>query len=70
MANRSAALKRSSLKAKTAAPYFFIAPYFILYFLLGLYPIIYSFYISLTNWNGLNKVSLIGYFITNRRQND
>jgi multiple sugar transport system permease protein len=33
--------------------YLFIAPFFIAFLIFSLYPIIYSFYISLTNWNGM-----------------
>ncbi|MCM3550025.1 sugar ABC transporter permease [Niallia circulans] len=40
--------------------YFFIAPFFIVFLLFGLYPILYSFYLSLTNWDGLNDPEFIG----------
>ncbi|MBM0066461.1 carbohydrate ABC transporter permease [Alkalicoccobacillus gibsonii] len=40
--------------------YFFIAPFFIVFLLFGLYPILYSFYLSLTNWDGLNTPEFIG----------
>lgn len=41
--------------------YFFIAPFFIVFLLFGLYPILYSFYLSLTNWDGLNDPEFIGF---------
>ncbi|WP_375535919.1 carbohydrate ABC transporter permease [Alteribacillus sp. HJP-4] len=40
--------------------YFFVAPFFIVFLLFGLYPILYSFYLSLTNWDGLNNPEFIG----------
>ncbi|TSB47019.1 carbohydrate ABC transporter permease [Alkalicoccobacillus porphyridii] len=41
--------------------YFFIAPFFIIFLLFGLYPILYSFYLSFTNWDGLNPPEFIGF---------
>ncbi|MDT8715523.1 sugar ABC transporter permease [Clostridium sp. 19966] len=32
--------------------YLFIAPYFIAFMIFGLYPILYTFYLSLTDWDG------------------
>ncbi|GAF65437.1 ABC transporter permease protein [Bacillus sp. TS-2] len=40
--------------------YLFIAPFFLIFFLFGFYPIIYSFYLSLTNWDGLYDPQFIG----------
>ena len=45
--------KRSSL-AKW--PFIFLAPYVIGYLLFFIYPIIYSFYISLTDWDSLSGI--------------
>lgn len=42
------------------APYFFIAPFFILFIIFGLFPIIYSGYISLHQWTGLKPPIFIG----------
>jgi len=42
------------------APYLYISPYFILFFIFSLYPIIYSFYLSLTDWDGSRHKSFIG----------
>jgi len=41
-------------------PYFYISPYFILFFIFSLYPILYSFYISFTDWNGSKTKTFIG----------
>jgi len=61
MANKAITTRKPLLKARNSAPYFFIAPYFIFYFLIGLFPIVYSFFISLTNWNGMNAYKVIGF---------
>jgi ABC-type sugar transport system permease subunit len=42
------------------APYFFISPFFIIFFIFGLFPIIYSGYISLHEWTGLKAPIFIG----------
>ncbi|MEP6984090.1 MAG: sugar ABC transporter permease [Chloroflexota bacterium] len=42
------------------APYFFISPFFIIFLIFGLYPIIYSGYISLHQWTGLKPPTFIG----------
>ena len=42
------------------APYFFISPFFILFIIFGLFPIIYSGYISLHQWTGLKPPIFIG----------
>jgi lactose/L-arabinose transport system permease protein len=42
------------------APYIYIAPYFLFFFIFSLYPIIYSFYISFTDWNGSKAKNFIG----------
>lgn len=38
----------------------FVLPYFIVFAIFGLYPILYSLYISFTNWNGFTSPSFIG----------
>ena len=40
--------------------YVFIAPFFIIFLIFGLYPILYSFYLSFTNWDGFGTPTLIG----------
>ncbi|TBL79753.1 carbohydrate ABC transporter permease [Paenibacillus thalictri] len=42
------------------APYVYISPYFILFLIFSLYPILYSVYISFTDWNGSRAKSFIG----------
>lgn len=38
-------------------PYIFLAPFFIFYIAFNLYPTLFSFYISLTNWDALAGIS-------------
>jgi ABC-type sugar transport system permease subunit len=45
---------------KKLTPYVMLAPYFILYFIFGLFPIIFSFGISLTRWDGFSDISFAG----------
>jgi len=42
------------------APYLFIAPFFIIFAVFGLFPILYSGYISLHEWRGLNPPVFVG----------
>jgi ABC-type sugar transport system permease subunit len=42
------------------APYLFISPFFILFLIFGLFPILYSGYISLHEWTGLKAPVFIG----------
>lgn len=48
-------------KQMLIAPYIYISPYFILFFVFSLYPILYSIYISLTDWNGSGEKLFIGF---------
>jgi len=41
--------------------YLFIAPLFIIFCIFGLYPILYSLYLSFTNWDGLNDPAFVGF---------
>lgn len=45
------------------APYFFISPFFILFAVFGLFPIVFSIYLSLQHWNpvqGLGSMQFVG----------
>ncbi|MFP4976872.1 carbohydrate ABC transporter permease [Paenibacillus sp. CN-4] len=48
-------------KQMLVAPYLYISPYFILFFVFSLYPILYSVYISLTDWNGSGEKLYVGF---------
>jgi len=41
--------------------YIFIAPFFIMFFIFGLYPILYNFYLSFQKWDGLAPIQEIGF---------
>lgn len=45
---------------KYKAPYLFILPFFILFFVFQLIPTIWTFYISLTNWKGIGEPEFCG----------
>jgi len=56
--------KKSSLseKAKEAITgYLYISPFFILFLIFGLFPILYSFYLAFQKWNGLGEMEYIGF---------
>ncbi|GEN56201.1 cytochrome c biogenesis protein [Halolactibacillus alkaliphilus] len=40
--------------------YAFISPFFILFSIFGLFPIIFSFYLSFQRWNGLGEMEFVG----------
>lgn len=42
-------------------PYIFLAPYFIMYFLFGLFPILFSLVISFTSWDGIGEIKFVGF---------
>ncbi len=45
---------------KYRAPYIFICPFFILFFIFQLVPVIFTGYISFTEWNGLKTPKWVG----------
>jgi multiple sugar transport system permease protein len=49
-----------SFKRKIA-PYIFTAPFFILFLIFSTFPIFYSFYISLHEWNGIREMRWVGF---------
>ena len=59
----TAAADRNSLRSriwKYRHFYFFISPFFILFALFGLYPLLFSFYLSFTRWDGLTERTWAG----------
>lgn len=55
--------KRTSLGEKTKeaiAGYLYISPFFILFAVFGLFPILFSFYLGFQKWNGLGEMEYIG----------
>ncbi|MRH41931.1 ABC transporter permease subunit [Aquibacillus halophilus] len=56
--------KRSSLseKAKEAiSGYLYISPFFILFAIFGLFPILFSFYLGFQKWNGFGEMEYVGF---------
>lgn len=41
-------------------PYFFILPYFLIYISFSLFPVVYTFYVSLTEWSGFSAPVFVG----------
>lgn len=41
-------------------PYFFLSPYVLFYLAFGLIPILFSFYVSLTSWDGITGKKFVG----------
>ncbi|MGE5607462.1 MAG: carbohydrate ABC transporter permease, partial [Bacteroidota bacterium] len=46
---------------KKTAPYIFISPFYILFTVFMFYPVIYSFYLSFHEWNGLGEKTSVGW---------
>ncbi|WP_281886366.1 carbohydrate ABC transporter permease [Paenibacillus sp. YYML68] len=47
------------VKSRLAA-YLFISPFFLLFAVFGVYPIFFTFYLSLYKWNGLGEMKYVG----------
>lgn len=45
---------------KVRWPYVFISPFYILFLVFGIYPILFSFYLSFTEWKGLGPIKFVG----------
>jgi lactose/L-arabinose transport system permease protein len=41
--------------------YLFISPFFIFYAIFGLYPMLFSIYLSLTTWKGVGPLEFVGF---------
>ncbi len=53
-------LRRSRFNAKTWAPYIFISPFFILFAVFALFPLLFSGYVSLFKWDGTTDMKWEG----------
>ncbi|MDL4840313.1 carbohydrate ABC transporter permease [Aquibacillus rhizosphaerae] len=56
--------KRSSLSEKTKeaiSGYIYISPFFILFGIFGLFPMLFSFYLGFQKWNGLGEMEFVGF---------
>jgi multiple sugar transport system permease protein len=67
MARTVAARERQSLSTRLDrfqrryAPYFFISPFFILFAVFGLFPIVFSIYLSFQDWNPVQGLGTMRY---------
>lgn len=53
--------KSNSIKKYTVYwPVFFLAPFVVFFFLFNLFPILYSFYLSLMDWKGIGDKTFVG----------
>lgn len=52
--------KLSEKKKDMVSAYLYIAPFFIIFGVIGLYPAIFSFYLAFQKWNGLGEMSFVG----------
>jgi ABC-type sugar transport system permease subunit len=41
-------------------PYLFISPFYILFLIFGIYPVLFSLYLSFTEWKGLGPIKFVG----------
>lgn len=46
--------------SKMRWPYLFISPFYLLFLIFGVYPILFSLYLSLTEWKGLGPIKFVG----------
>jgi len=51
-------LWRDVVKARW--PYLFISPFYLLFIVFGLYPVLFSIYLSFTEWKGLGPIKFVG----------
>jgi len=49
-----------SRRKRNPWPYLFASPYFVIYFLFGLFPILFSLYISFMDWDGIGNKTFVG----------
>jgi multiple sugar transport system permease protein len=63
MANEAVKISRRDKWEQTRTvltPYVFLLPFVVLFLTFGLFPIVYSFYISLHEWNGIRNMKFVG----------
>jgi len=59
----TAARKRKPLKARELAPYLFVSPFFILFAVFGLFPVLFSLWLAVHEWDpaeGLQAMHFVG----------
>jgi multiple sugar transport system permease protein len=53
--------KPSRFKAKDWVPYLFVSPFFILFAIFGLFPLLFSGYVSFFRWDGFGEMKWTGF---------
>ncbi|SER51894.1 carbohydrate ABC transporter membrane protein 1, CUT1 family (TC 3.A.1.1.-) [Gracilibacillus ureilyticus] len=48
-------------KKEAISGYLYISPFFILFAIFGLFPILFSFYLGFQKWNGLGEMEFVGF---------
>lgn len=51
---------RSEAKKDMISGYLYIAPFFIIFAIIGLYPLLFSIYLGFQKWNGLSPMTFVG----------
>lgn len=51
---------RSSLLERIA-PYAYIAPFFVIFVIFGLFPLVFTFYVALFDWNPIGEQTFVGF---------
>jgi cellobiose transport system permease protein len=46
--------------AERIAPYAYIAPFFVIFIIFGLFPLVFTFYVSLFDWNPIGEQTFVG----------
>ncbi len=52
---------RSASRADAVAPYAYIAPFFIIFGIFGLFPTLFTFYVAMFKWNPIGGQTFIGF---------
>src|SRR5690554_6769447 len=53
--------KLTEKKYNALSGYIFTSPFFILYAIFGLFPMLFSFYLSFYKWDGLTPMTFVGW---------
>ena len=46
--------------AERIAPYLYIAPFFVIFAIFGLFPLLFTFYVALFDWNPVGEQTFVG----------
>lgn len=53
--------KKKRIKSRYVWPYLFVLPFFVIYIAFNCYPLVYTFFISLKDWNGFSEARSVGF---------